>query len=73
MLLMRLIPSNVDRAVQSAAEIVFAIAASITSIKFILRTRRKEVDGPIPPYVCMKGKVVFITGANAGIGLETAR
>jgi len=54
-------------------EIFIAMAATIISIKLIRHTRHEEVNGPEPPFISMKGRVVFITGANAGIGLETAR
>jgi len=37
------------------------------------RTRQNEILGPVPLWVSMEGKVVLITGANAGIGRETAR
>ena len=71
-----------------------AVMNLLISIYFILDTRRKEVDGPVPPFptssddasgfssnnnklttevLPMHNKVVLITGANAGIGLETAR
>jgi len=56
-----------------ATEVIFAISSIIISIKLILQTRRNEVNGPSPPPASLEGKVVFITGANAGIGLETAR
>jgi len=56
-----------------AVEVTFAIASIVASYKLLLETRSKEVDGPAPPSVSMKGKVVFVTGANTGIGLETAR
>lgn len=68
------------------------VANVVTSAYFIMNTRRKEVDGPSPPFPAtsdnsdesdnckstyralnMQNKVVLITGANAGIGLETAR
>ncbi|KAL3767239.1 hypothetical protein ACHAW5_005250 [Stephanodiscus triporus] len=57
--------------------ILVATSMSI-SVAFVLRTRRIEVDGPMPPIGAsdsrrLDGVVVFVTGANAGIGLETSR
>ena len=50
------------------------------SIKFIISTRQVEINGPPPPNYSnnaglssLQNKIIFITGANSGIGLETAR
>ena len=47
-----------------------ALIASVVAISAILllRTRREEVDGPVPPHTSMEGRVVLVTGSNAGIG-----
>ena len=52
-----------------------ALIASVVAISAILllKTRREEVDGPVPPHTSMEGRVVLVTGSNAGIGKETAR
>ena len=49
------------------------------SIKFIVSTRKVEINGPPPPNYynnaglsSLQNKIIFITGANSGIGLETA-
>jgi NAD(P)-dependent dehydrogenase (short-subunit alcohol dehydrogenase family) len=64
------------------ADIVLVAISIATSVALILRTRRMEVDGPIPPSSSggddgdrrdLDGVVIFVTGANAGIGLETSR
>lgn len=50
------------------------------SIKFIVSTRQVEINGPPPPNYynntglsSLQSKIIFITGANSGIGLETSR
>lgn len=57
------------------AVIPISIVFSIMSIWLIGQTRLNEIEGPQPVLTadCMKGKVVFVTGANAGIGKETVR
>jgi NAD(P)-dependent dehydrogenase (short-subunit alcohol dehydrogenase family) len=52
------------------------LVASLASICFIAQTRINEIEGGPPPTFdddCMKGEVVLVTGANAGIGKETVR
>lgn len=52
------------------ASIPFSIILSVASIWFIHQTRVNEIEGGPAPKLgggCMKGKVVFVTGANAGI------
>lgn len=52
-----------------------SILSIITSVVLIHRTRKLGITGPKPciPNHLVKGRVFFITGANAGIGKETAR
>ena len=47
----------------------------LVSAWLLRQTRLHDVEGPTPTFSsnCMKGKVVLITGANAGIGRETVR
>jgi hypothetical protein len=63
-----------------AAAITTLIA--MLSIRLIIQTRQIEINGPKPPVAAqhhnkegssLHDKVIFITGANSGIGLETAR
>ncbi|KAL3810717.1 hypothetical protein ACHAXA_008490 [Cyclostephanos tholiformis] len=62
------------------AKTILVMSSIGASVTLALRTRRIEVDGPIPPSPengensrPLDGVVVFVTGANAGIGLETSR
>lgn len=52
--------------------------AAMLSIKLIIQTRQIEINGPPPSKptstsTLHNNKVILITGANSGIGLETAR
>ena len=62
--------------------------AAVLSIKLIIQTRQFEINGPPPPKPTslnnnsssnnnndnnINNKVILITGANSGIGLETTR
>eukprot|EP00984_Skeletonema_dohrnii_P021162 scaffold10507_cov194-Skeletonema_dohrnii-CCMP3373.AAC.1 len=70
-----------DGSVQSNAAIlstqlvyIVTIIIATLSTKLILQTRQIEVNGPPPPVTAnLQDKVIFITGANSGIGLETTR
>ena len=56
--------------------IPIGILFSLIAIWLIYQTRINEIEGGPPPTLtadCMKGKVVFVSGANAGIGKETVR
>jgi hypothetical protein len=46
---------------------MLAVASIATSVALVLRTRRIEVDGPIPPHSSssmLDGVVVLVTGAK---------
>lgn len=71
-----------DGSVQSNAailstQLIYIIATIIIatlSTRLILQTRQIEINGPPPPVSAnLQDKVIFITGANSGIGLETTR
>lgn len=58
------------------AIIPLSLVFTVISIWLIYQTRVQEIEGGPAPTLrpdCMKGKVVFVTGANAGIGKETVR
>ena len=63
-----------DASLESVVLIGFVM--TLVSLWFIYQTRVYEIEGG-PPLLLeadsMKGKVVFVTGANAGIGKETVR
>jgi len=60
---------------QLYAFIPASVLSVIISGVFIYRTRKLRITGPKPrvPNHLVKGRVFLITGANAGIGKETAR
>eukprot|EP00984_Skeletonema_dohrnii_P023166 scaffold12240_cov76-Skeletonema_dohrnii-CCMP3373.AAC.4 len=69
-----------DGRVQSNAAIlstqlayIATIIIAMLSMRLILQTRQIEINGPPPPVSAKRDKVIFISGANSGIGLETTR
>jgi len=62
-----------DNLIMIGMGILFNIMTTFGSMFLIYQTRCQEIDGPMPTDVSLENKVVFITGGNSGIGLETAR
>lgn len=67
--------SSLSPASSWASLVAASVVANVAAVAAIRRARAAYALGPRPdlPHDAMRGRTVLVTGANAGIGLETAR